>query len=356
MNPSQRNKVIYLSLKYLNIDDLQKLGQVSRYWYNVTKSIKVMRDTTSCIVDELKFNQRLRWIFTDRHNTNHFNKIPCLQVCFTNDNNDENLQSGCISRIKPFNSFTINLKSYYNIRHGEEINPIRPITIPFEYFTELTTFSFIDHSREDEEIYLNYVNDRMNVHTLYSKFVQFCRFRNPKSIVIIIFCQSCYFLEFLDLMYAVSRRIAMFEITIWAVTIDALSICRFSLNKHYCRIDNKFLFIIINNPKLKTYVGFLDENCNDAHKIETELRKIKSKIELLSNSIALMHVSYSRLKEFYALDTSIFREVFPNVCLFPFYGDNSFNSIDIMTILTGRKRATMENTNQLTSFILLSQD
>ncbi|XP_014609569.1 PREDICTED: uncharacterized protein LOC106789671 [Polistes canadensis] len=345
MNPSQRNKVIYLSLKYLNIDDLQKLGQVSRYWYNVTKSVKLMRDTTSCIVDELKFNQHLRWIFTDRHNTNHFNKIPCLQICFTNDKNDENLQSGCLSSIKPFHSFTINLKSYYNIRHGEEINPIRPITIPVEYFTELTTFSFIDHSRENEysneQIYLNYVNDKMNIHTLYSKFVQFCRFCNPKSIVIIIFCQSCYFLEFLDLMYAVSRRIAMFEITIWAVTIDALSICRFSLNKHYCRIDNKFLFIIINNPKLKTYVGFLDENCNNAHKIETELRKIKSKIELSSNSIALMHVSYSRLKEFYALDTSIFREVFPNI---------------ISAILTGRKRATMENINQLTSFILLSQD
>ncbi|KAI4481147.1 hypothetical protein M0804_009773 [Polistes exclamans] len=146
------------------------------------------------------------------------------------------------------------------------------------------------------------------------------------------------------------------EITIWAATIDALSLCRFGINKHYCRMDSKYLFVFINNPDLNTYVGFLDENCNNADKIRKELKKFKSKTEFSSNSIALMHVSYARLKEFYALDISIFKDVFPNVCLFPFYGDRSFSTNGIIRCLCSIKPFSSFTINLKSNYNIIPAD
>ncbi|KAI4473878.1 hypothetical protein M0802_015899 [Mischocyttarus mexicanus] len=110
---------------------------------------------------------------------------------------------------------------------------------------------------------------------------------------------------------------------IWIAVVDELSICRYNLGNHNCKIDSEFVFIFINNPSIVTYVHFLSNECDDPDKIRTELKSFRKESQLSFCSMAFMHVPYIRLKKLYDLDVLLFREIFPHVNLLPIYGTTS---------------------------------
>ncbi|KAI4483875.1 hypothetical protein M0802_013241 [Mischocyttarus mexicanus] len=152
-------------------------------------------------------------------------------------------------------------------------------------------------------------------------------------------------------------RIGNVNVSLWLAIVDKLSFCRYNFGQHDCRIDTEFIFMFISNPSLKSYTFFIPDGCNTMARIRRRLIRFKKRVELSLHSIAFMHVSYVRVEdELYELDTSIFKEVFPTVDLFPFYGTGSFVGTGFFDLLTKSRWPYLEFLQEKTTILLLCRD
>lgn len=320
------------------------------------------------IVDKLRVNYGLQWIFKNRRYTDFFNKIPCLQMCSITSNDDDNFIDGCLCSIKPFSSFTINLKSNYNIIPADQTIPQLTLNFPTKSMSELMTYTFINESLADKysikKLCFNYDYEENELNIIVAEMKNSLRQFDPRTTVLIILSQSDYFVKFLDAFRDILKywllnyetKCPFNEILIWGAIVDRLSVCRFNLNKHHCRIDTELLLIFITNPSLKAYTVHLDVNCDSSEKIYSKLREFNSEINLSVHSIAFMHISYFRMRLFFGLDVHIFKEIFPNVYLFTFYGDASFNGSYLKDTIITKRLPFYKMINLCTSILILSYD
>ncbi|KAI4473101.1 hypothetical protein M0802_016313 [Mischocyttarus mexicanus] len=220
------------------------------------------------IVDKLLVNVGLKWIFLNRNIKEHYNATPTIGISFNNYEHYINarLERPCCN--KQFNCFVVDLKSRSDIPISEKSDSLFRINFPIQDLPDVTILTFIN--------------------------------------------------------LRVASKFGFYSMKIWIAVVDEITICRYNFGNHYCKIGTEFLFMFINNPSYKAYVKYLFWHFNTPYKIRTQLNKFRQEIGLVSNSTAFMHVSYGRKEKFYCLDTSLFREVFPEVRLLSFYGKTSY--------------------------------
>ncbi|KAI4498971.1 hypothetical protein M0802_005837 [Mischocyttarus mexicanus] len=297
----------------------------SRLLESLALSVVMKKDCYFYILDKLLVNVGLQWIFKDRNIKEHYNVTPSVGISF---NNCQNVQNERLCSNKQFNCFVVNLKSSFNMPISEKSDSIFELNFPIQYSTDVTIFSFVN-KRLVPKHSTNVINLNNQDASEGSAFLRplknFVKEKNSLSRILIIFCRMTCYQKLFRLITIISFWFSSYDMTIWFAMVDEITICRYNLGNHFCKINTEFLFMFINNPSYKAYIKHLFSNCDTANRIRTRLQNYKRKIKYSSGSIAFMHVSNGRMRKCYDLDTSIFREVFPEIRLFPFYGNRSFS-------------------------------
>ncbi|KAI4483876.1 hypothetical protein M0802_013242 [Mischocyttarus mexicanus] len=267
-------KVLRLVFQYLTPPDLTIAGQVSNIWYRVAKNESIERNTFFYFSDMVVKNFHLDSVLSKWWVKPRVNFVAFSGIRFYSSNNDVNDSNG-------------------NKNHSSSV--------------------YFDTDKQREK---SFFTSHVNI---------FCLEENFQSKVLIIFCRSNSFKRLLKALKSLYTWIGDHDLTLWLAVVDELSFCRYNYSQHDCRINTEFILMFISNPSIKSYSHFIPDDCYTAEQIRTELKNFKEEIKLTPRSIAFMHISFiriqSRLNE---LDTSIFKEVFPDVDLYPLYGTGSF--------------------------------
>ncbi|KAI4484362.1 hypothetical protein M0802_013121 [Mischocyttarus mexicanus] len=222
--------------------------------------------------NKLIVNVGLKWIFQHGNIKEQYNATPFVGISFNNLQHEINTRHERFCCNKFFNCFLVDLKSSNFMHLSEKSDSLFRINFPIKDW-----FGFYCIT-----IWIAVVDE-----------ITICRF-------------------------------GFYCITIWIAVVDEITICRYNFGNHYCKIDTEFLFMFINNPSYKAYFRYLLPHCDTPNTIKTQLKQFRQEIVLFEDSTAFMHVSFGRMEEFYFLDTSLFKEVFPEVRLLPFFGKASY--------------------------------
>ncbi|KAI4472960.1 hypothetical protein M0802_016401 [Mischocyttarus mexicanus] len=281
------------------------------------------------ILDKLIVNVGLKWVFQNGNIKEQYNVTPGLRISFNNFQHEINnrLERPCCN--KQFNCFVVDLKSRFDIPISEKSESLLRVNFPILDSLDVTILSFINEDVASKYssnfLYLDKEDFNQALHFL-AQFQNFVTQECTLSRIVIIFCRETYYDKFLRLTSIISPWFGFYCMTIWIAVVDEITICRFNFGNHFCKIDTEFLFMFINNPSYKAHFICLLLHCDNPDKIRKQLTNFRQVVGFSSDSIAFMHVSHGRMKKFYYLDTMLFREVFPEVRLLPFYGKTSINT------------------------------
>ncbi|KAI4499031.1 hypothetical protein M0802_005897 [Mischocyttarus mexicanus] len=308
--------VMYFVFPYMTKEDIFKVGQAYSFLDKYVEYALVSKSSYYFTVDVIALNYYLSKGFEHMHFGSYLKMIPGLGITFTNVNTHSYFHHGTVCNKKVFNYFIVNLRSYYDIVYKVKEDPLIGFHLPVDDFVDVTILSFmpqhITSKFQVEDIRsIPNINNSTWLADIDRDFPDFRQSNN-----LIVFCRNDSHLKCENLFKSLNKWILFSNVCIWYAVVDEVTICR---NKHPngdCRISTEFIFIFLKHKPMKTYVEILTGKSNTPDKIRIDLEKFKSRIDLSSRSIAFMHISKSRVNKFYGLDTTIFREIFPDVIFF----------------------------------------
>ncbi|KAI4481151.1 hypothetical protein M0804_009777 [Polistes exclamans] len=75
---------------------------------------------------------------------------------------------------------------------------------------------------------------------------------------------------------------------------------------------------------METWIVTLNEDCNDKEKIETKFAEFKKNVQLKNHSMGFMYVTYRRAPNFFLIESTAFKQMFPETPLFYILGSAAF--------------------------------
>ncbi|KAI4498975.1 hypothetical protein M0802_005841 [Mischocyttarus mexicanus] len=304
----------------------------------------------------------LEWIRKNKRVTQHFKHIFSLGIDFTNVETDEDLSHKPFCNNKRFCYFIVNIKSNFNKVNVKEKDSFLRLNFPFHDTSDVTILSFVNRCTTDKTTCSKIRHHSAKIEAakdVVNSLKSFLEQDYYLSSILIIFCTHTSYNKFFEVCDILKDRFRYHEMTFWVAVVDELSICKHKYGNYDCKVDTEFLFMFINNSLMRAYVDYIPNECKNDNQIRAEFNDFKNRVELSIYSTAFMHVPYTHMEKYYELVTSIFREVFPHVYLFPFYGSASFGGScifeTIMNLATTDVSSYLEKGNKFITILILSK-
>ncbi|KAI4481150.1 hypothetical protein M0804_009776 [Polistes exclamans] len=322
---SNLEKSLTFVFKFLSYDELEIVTEVNRTWSKHVRAEKILRTALCFTKSRPKTSTRKTWIKEKREIIRNYIGRSCLQIFFTNDKEDKNFEDKCHCSHLPLTSYAVNLEGHAMTDQPKD-NVLYNLYVPRTFETKIRTFTFVKQPDNDylhcNEIRLTIVRELGYQVALKLRFKNFMLEDSAISCMIILFTK--------DNLYEVKEMIDIFsvwfprtKINIWGGITDVLTICQSisRFEKRSCRITPSYTIIFIQKPDMCSYVEHFEKECDTEEKFMEKLINFKERVTLQSYSIALMYISSNRVDRYFELYTSKFKELFPNVSLYPIYGD-----------------------------------
>ncbi|KAI4499030.1 hypothetical protein M0802_005896 [Mischocyttarus mexicanus] len=256
-------------------------------------------------IDQITLNYYLYYGFKHTNVGDFLKLIPALGFSFSNINRGAKLGHGRLCNETEKFYFIINLKTYYCPFLLENDDRYFMFHLPKEKSLDITIFSFMPYY-----ITTRYNNESVNA---IDKKIEF---------------NNSWLKEIKENYPAVDQSQLL------------IVFCRFKCFNKYKRC----------------FRSLMRCDSNNAEKIKDSYISFKNEINLRARSLAFLHVSNFRAAELFALDVSMFKEVFPEIKLFPIYGFRSCygsNFAEFHLIGTILKEETF---HKITALLILSYD
>ncbi|XP_015172587.1 PREDICTED: uncharacterized protein LOC107064424 [Polistes dominula] len=166
---------------------------------------------------------------------------------------------------------------------------------------------------------------------------------------IILFVRDYSVFSMLELLKTIRNWYPESNIPIWGGLMDRLNVCQRCFNKTHCTSAAEMVLMFISSPDMKVWNVTLDKTCNSMITIRQKLTTFKEKVELKLYSIALMYFSSRHIDKLDTIQIKAFQEIFPNIILYPIYGDASIGGETWVEIIS---TTFMEGQN--TTFMILT--
>lgn len=324
MENSLIEATLHKIFKHLKDNELKNVAQVCRFWWKTAKNEYKLRGPMSVTKVKDYKNLCVSWSDVKTDIIKSYGARPCLQIFFIRNLEKLDFQDKCHCPYMASNSFSLVLETDYSFILEQNESILRSLVFPKTSKTKITTYTFRENNLKGglfcEELRFDCGIDINKV-----KFLKTHMQSNFKDNgCMIILCNFHSLNSFIDCILILLKWFKESKIHIWGGIVDSMNVCQYLFKKHLCRIDPEFTIIFINNPNLTVWTENLNKSCDTLEKIENKLIALKKIVRLKGHSVALMYTSYYRIKSFYKLEESLFRQIFPNVALFHIYGSSSF--------------------------------
>lgn len=322
---SNLEKCLTYVFKYLTYDELEIVTEVNRAWAIHVRGEKRLRTALCFTKSRPKTNTRKTWITEKRDIIKNYIGRSCLQIFFTNDKEENNFEDKCHCVYLPRTSYTVNLEGHAMTDQPKD-NVLLGLYFPRSFKTKIRTYTFVKQPNDDNlhcnEIRLTIVRELAFQGGLKLRFKKYMLEDSAISCMIILLTKDNLY-EVKEMLDVCSIWFPGTRINIWGGITDAISICqsvsRFEMRS--CRITPAYTIIFIKKPDMSSYVEHFEKECNTEEKFMEKLINFKERVILKTYSIALMYISSNCVDRYFDLYTSKFKELFPNVNLYPIYGD-----------------------------------
>ncbi|XP_014608661.1 PREDICTED: uncharacterized protein LOC106789184 [Polistes canadensis] len=104
---------------------------------------------------------------------------------------------------------------------------------------------------------------------------------------------------------------------------------------------------------METWILTLNEDCNDKEKIETKFADFKKNVQLKNHSMGFMYVTYRRAPNFFLIESTVFKQMFPETPLFYILGSAAFGE-DLKVTLETLKLSQQKTQRMETKLMILT--
>ncbi|KAI4499051.1 hypothetical protein M0802_005917 [Mischocyttarus mexicanus] len=322
-------KVFRLVLNYLTINELDNVARVCRSWFAITMEIKEGRKRPVIIIRKRNpCMTRQSWLKVKKLFLQHLIYEPRINIVFTNDKYVKNYSEECHCNMLPSTCCTIHMESHFPFKNVNHKNYILSLFFPQVSKLNIETYTFIRKTLANnlfcQEIRFNCGNDVGLVKFLKTQLKPYFKLNSEMGKCMIIFGCDLGFESIIQLVNTLQCWFPVIDIPIFGSIVDVLKTCQCCFDKNYCQSYTEYIIIFISNPDMKVWTLILDETCLTELSISEKLTNLKKQVNLKNYTVAFMHVSARRIQCYYALETYLFTKIFPNIMLFPIYGERSF--------------------------------
>ncbi|KAI4499052.1 hypothetical protein M0802_005918 [Mischocyttarus mexicanus] len=240
-----------------------------------------MRGPVCTFNSKIKTSITESWVKEKLEITYCNDKRPSLQVFFTNDGMDK--YNGC--HCSPYLSNTYSLSIENEVAQGisSEILLVS-LFFPKTAGIQIATYTFTNQSFNDglfcQELRFNCGHDIRLVKILKDKVKPFFEIDQLTNTCLIIFCNVYSLTELMLFVKVLQEWFPINKVRgIWGAIVESISVCQVVYNKNFCRVNTEFSIILINSP--------------------------------------FMEIVFYKTS---GLDIQVFRDIFPEVYLFPIFG------------------------------------
>ncbi|KAI4481149.1 hypothetical protein M0804_009775 [Polistes exclamans] len=346
-----------LVFRYLENNDLDNAFNVCRTWMDIAVYEDISRECFTYIIDDLKKNYQLHCLFNNKLQLSQCNFVPRLQIFFTKNEKSEYVD-GYLCKTMKFNSYTVIMKSNQDEETFEKDNSLASFSFLLESSAEVKIYTYIlpiiRKNMFGSKLQLIYGSDIKPSKRLTNESEILFGAENFNSNIMFILCKESGHYHLVSCFNNLIDGFSYSNTIAWGGTVNELSVCRFSIRKHFCRIESEFVFIFMSNPRMRAFVENLPADGQGIISIFPRLLRFKRRVQLSFDSIAFLHASTSYVAHYVAAVIKVFKEIFPRVTLFRFYGTNSFGGYGLEETYTNMLRSEKMNIGLAASIMILT--
>lgn len=320
--------IFSIVFRYLSDYELHNASKVCRIWWRLAKNENILRGPMYIKYTGKPSDNRKNWLREKQEIIMWHEARPCLQIFFSNVNKDKNDVNECHCEFLSSDSYTIDLGNNYRMDERKMETILMSLTFPKTYKTKIATYTFINDNI-DKGLFCQEIRFHCGTNIKKIKFLKThmqSYFQNDSHMpsCMLLFSRESSIFQLVDLIFTLAEWFPKSNINIWGGIINSITVCQQCFKKSCCRVIANCTLILISNPKLAVWTEILDHFCNTREIIREKLINLKKKISLNTHTVALINTAFHRKDNFYALENSIFREIFPGVTLFHMYGNAAF--------------------------------
>ncbi|KAI4485594.1 hypothetical protein M0802_012699 [Mischocyttarus mexicanus] len=360
MDPIKNNMIMSLVFKYFNSKDLLKLRPTCsnccltiRFWLELINE-ELRSRGPKIIAQKVIINRYNRATIKKDYVFNSNDKNPLLILCFTNKDCNSIILDGYHTKLLPKYSYIAVLKRFV----FEDVNTLWTIIIPRSSEIQVVGFSFakingprfewVEKVRFFDEHFLEY----SEIRPYYEKFIYSAPSTNTCLILLCIYYNIPHLTDII-------KQLADWYPTVgpvWGATIDSAEVTYAPyFHIHTPAASANIIQIFISGNDMLAKYLFLDENCNNKEKIQEKFQNLRETINLREHSIAFLCTSIARYKDFYEIESVVFKEIFPEVTLAQIFSYRPFGANNLEEFNNNYLQQIKPNTdNKATTFLLIS--
>lgn len=351
------HQALSLVFRYLEDNDLYNVFNVCRAWMNIGVYEDTSREFFTYIVDDLKKNVQMHYLFNNKQQLGRSKLVPCLQIFFTKSENCVFL-NGHLCKTMKFNSYTVMMKSYQDEDKFQQKNCLASFPFPYESSTEIKIYTYVL-----PKLRKNMFGSKLKL--IYGSEIRpSTRLTNDSEIllkpekcypnIMFILCQERGFCHLVSCFSRLIDGLSYSDTIAWGGTVNELSVCRSSMKKHFCRVESEFVFIFINKPKMRAFIENLPVDGQGIISIFPRLLLFKRRVQLSPHSIAFLHASTCYVPNYVHAVIHVFKDLFPCLPLFRFYGTNSFGGYGLAETYMNMMRYDEKNIGIAASIMIIT--
>lgn len=311
--------------KYFNATELDVLSKVCRSWSKAVEDEIASRGPI-CIITTLGENESMGDMHSRfREALRNLRIKPCIQFQIIENYFNSHYINGCPCSYFPNSCYSLYLKNVFvRIDSNRIVNMIIPDVPSLQIITRTfvslpwTTGLFCVEQNYNSEFFF------LNAKDLKDDFVNFLSADNTEKRCMILFSKL---LNSDMVQLFIEHFLSWFpniEINVWGGILDEIKICSFNYKLSLCCGETNFACIFINGTEMETWILTFDEDCNDKEKIERKLAEFKQNLQLKNHSMGFMYITYRRAPNFFLMEFTAFKQMFPGTPLFYILGSASF--------------------------------
>lgn len=318
-------------VRYLSDTDLDKISSISRSWSIIAQVENLLRSPQFITGQVIRSHNN---IITLKDNVfNNIRKKPYLILSFTNKNSKSRVVKRIYKQLAPTYCYTAMLKRDFI----EDENTLWTIIIPHSSVIKVNAFSFRERLYQPglcclETCYFTETDleyfPLMKRH--YDKFIDSCITYPSNSCFSTCMIILCVYYNVSQLVGIVEKLNRWYTIgPIWGGTIDSAEACTHLWEEPPNSSNTNIIQIFITSHNMYNQYYILDRNCNTQEKILMKFQYARNRILLKRHSIAFLCTSTTRCKDFYMIESSMFKKVFPDVPLAHIFSNRPFGAKDM---------------------------
>ncbi|KAI4485669.1 hypothetical protein M0802_012618 [Mischocyttarus mexicanus] len=321
--------ILRIIFKYLNGLDLSNVSQVSRSWLESANDEKKTRGPMCIARTYSNFNSK-EYKALQKEIKECCIVKPSFSMLFINVNIDNKIKKECCRKHLSFDWYSPVIGSFLPNRKK---NTFLGMFFPEETNIKVNTLTFVPFKHiYGNEIYCHETKTKFNIsfknaEQLKTVFESVYSLDVSMRSFMILLCDRNGVLITTNLENALRNWFPNKRLPVWGGIVDYLSIYNPMPLISTLKNSMQCIAILISGKEMHTWSTFLYCTCNNQKKIEKKLKHFKNNIVLKKHSIGFMFTSQSR-NRFFFLESTIFKQIFPNVPLVEHSGFGAFGGSD----------------------------